>query len=378
MKILIVSTTRADFGILENLIKSLRKNKFFKVKFLASGSHFIKDQGLSINEISESKIKIDKKIEIKINTHNYLKLADFSTKLGLSYARYLQEIKPDLVIVLGDRFEILTVTFFTYLMRIPIAHIHGGEITEGSMDDSIRHSITKLANIHFVTNKDHRKRVIQLGEHPKNVFNVGSLGQEKLSNLHPLKRNELEKKHKIKFSRNNFLVTYHPETINPKQTKKNFNELLLAIKKFHNANFFFTAPGIDIYSNQIKKKIKEFKKNKKNIFYIKNFGSKSYHSLLHYVNGIIGNSSSGILEMPLLKNFTINIGNRQKGRGKSKYILNTKPESKKIENLINKILDIKKNNKEIKVRKSNTIKKIISILKIIDYKSVMNKKFYDL
>ena len=264
MKILVLSTTRADFGILENLIKQFRSDKFFSLKFLVTGSHFNKDQGFSVKEIEKRKIKIDKKLKIRFNSNNLDSIFKFNSKLNLDYSRYLNKNKPDIVLVLGDRFEMLLLTYCTYLMRIPIAHIHGGEITEGSMDDAMRHAITKLSNIHFVTKKEHQKRVIQLGEHPHNVHNVGSLIEEKISKLKPISKNDLEKIHNIKFTKKNFLVTYHPDTIISGNTKKNFEELLKAINTFKDINFFFSAPGSDFESNIIKKRIIEFQKKKKN------------------------------------------------------------------------------------------------------------------
>ncbi len=188
MRVLVVSTTRADFGILENLIKKLSSNKFFDLKFLVTGSHFNKDQGYSLREIYKRKINIDKKLDIKFNSKNMDSIFKFNSKLNYLYFQYLNKLRPDLVIVLGDRYEMLLLTFCTYLMRIPIAHLHGGEISEGSMDDSLRHAITKLSNIHFVTNAIHRKRVVQLGEQPRNVINVGSLIKEKIQNLKILKK----------------------------------------------------------------------------------------------------------------------------------------------------------------------------------------------
>lgn len=378
MRVLVVSTTRADFGILENLIKKLSSNKFFDLKFLVTGSHFNKDQGYSLREIYKRKINIDKKLDIKFNSKNMDSIFKFNSKLNYLYFQYLNKLRPDLVIVLGDRYEMLLLTFCTYLMRIPIAHLHGGEISEGSMDDSLRHAITKLSNIHFVTNAIHRKRVVQLGEQPRNVINVGSLIKEKIQNLKILKKKDLEKIHNLKFSKKNFIVTYHPDTIASGNTKKNFNELIKAIQKIKSTNFFFTAPGSDFESSIIKNKILRFKKGKKNIFYIKNFGSISYLSMLHHVSGIIGNSSSGILEMPIIGNYTINIGNRQKGRGKAKTIFNVEPNAKKIKRSILMVSNLKSKRKVFKLKKNQTIDKIISKLKKLNAKSIIYKKFFDI
>jgi len=378
LKLLILSTTRADFGILENLIKKLRQDKFFKLFFLVTGSHFNKDQGYSIKEIYKSKIFINKKININFTSNSMKSIFKFNSKLNDLYFKYLNKTKPDLVIVLGDRFEMLLLTYCTYLMRIPIAHLHGGEISEGSMDDSMRHAITKLSNIHFVTNQIHKKRVEQLGENPKFVFNVGSLIEEKISNIKIFSKEYLETKHKLKFSKKNFLITYHPDTIISGKTSKNFNEVLKAVNNFRSSNFFFTSPGSDYESDIIKKRIIKFKNKKKNIFYVKNFGSQSYISMLYHVDGIIGNSSSGILEMPIIGNPTINIGDRQKGRGKALTIYNVKPKSDKIKKSIIKILNIKSKNLKYLTNNSKTIEKIISILKELKTEKIINKKFFDL
>ncbi len=378
MKILVISTTRADFGILENLIKKLRKDKFFNLRFLVTGSHFNRDQGLSLKEILKSKILIHKRLRVKLNSKSLQSIFKFNSNLTYKFFKYLKNSKPDIVVVFGDRFEMFLLTFCSYLMRIPIAHLHGGEISEGSIDDSLRHAITKLSNFHFVSNKTHQKRVIQLGEQPKYVKNVGSLIEEKILNLKIINKKKLEKLHKINFANVNFIITYHPDTIKSGNTEKNFQEILKSIEKFDNINFFFTAPGSDYESEIIKKRIIEFKKGKKNIFYVKNFGSQSYLSMLHHVNGLIGNSSSGILEMPIIKGYTINIGNRQKGRGNSSFIYNVPAKQKEISKLIIKISKAKILTKALSKKKILTIKKIISNLKKIRLEKITYKKFFDI
>lgn len=218
MKICVVTTSRSDFGLLKNLILQLKKN-YFKVKVIAGGTHYLKKFGNTFNEIEDSGIKIDEKIYFKINSDNEKTISYVISKHITSAEKIFKELNPDLLIVLGDRHEILAVTIAAYISRIPIAHIHGGELTSGILDDAFRHSITKMAHIHFTANKIYRNRVIQLGESPKNVYSVGGLGVDNIKNTKLLSQKKLQELLKVKFNKKNLIVSFHPETLKKKKQR---------------------------------------------------------------------------------------------------------------------------------------------------------------
>ena len=381
MKICIVTTNRSDFGLLKNLIIELKNNNF-KVKVIAGGTHFSRKFGNTYVEIESCGIKIDRKIYSKIKSDNAKDISRIFSAHIISSAKIFEQLRPELIIVLGDRYEILAVTIAAHLSRIPVAHIHGGELTLGSIDDAFRHSITKMSHIHFVANKIYKNRIIQLGENPKNIFIVGGLGVDSIKKVKLLSQIDLEKRLKIKFNKKNLIVSFHPETLNSNQAKKQIDQLLSALNNLKDTTIIFSSPGFDLESQIIVKKIKKFIKNKNNTYYFSSLGQLNYFSILNIVDAIVGNSSSGILEMPTFKNATINIGDRQLGRLKSSSIINCKIKKKEITNSLRKIYSKKFRNK-IKYTKNiygsfGSSIKIVKILKKINLKNILFKKFYDI
>ena len=245
----------------------------------------------------------------------------------LKVQKIFEKLRPDLIILLGDRYEILASAIAAHICCIPIAHIHGGELTNGIIDDAFRHSITKLSQIHFVANKIYKKRVIQLGENPK-VFNVGGMGVDSIKATSTFSKSELEKILNIKFSEKNLLINFHPETLNKNSAKIQTEELLSSLKNLKNTSLFFTMPGAENENLDIIKQIQKFVKKNDDSYFFKSLGHKKYFSFLKIVDGMIGNSSSGLLEMPSFRKATINLGDRQSGRIKSKSVLDTKIKKK--------------------------------------------------
>ena len=382
MRVSIITSTRADFGLLKNLILNIRKNKNFSLKVIASGSHFSKKFGYTYKEIKNSKIKIDKKIVCEFNSNNIEGASKIMSKSILETSKILKNLKTELLIVLGDRYEILASVISAHLSRIPVAHIHGGEVTQGAIDDAFRHSITKMSHIHFSAKKKKKKRIIQLGENPLHVYSVGGLGIDSISKTNFLTKKELEKKFNFKFNKYNFIINFHPETINKNLAKKQINELLLALSKLNNTNFIFTMPGADLENSVILKEIKFFVQKHAHAYFFKSLGQINYFSFLNHVDGMIGNSSSGILEKKKKKKGTINLGNRQLGRLFAKSIINTEIKKNKIEQAVKSILSIKFK-KRIKNHinpygKPGASDRIIKILEKIIIKKVFNKKFFDI
>ena len=381
MKIFLVTSSRADFGLLKNLILELNKSSSFDLKVIATGSHFSKKHGFSFDEIKNEKIKIYKKILITNNTKSSKSLLNDMSILSKSISYLVKKDKPDLFIVLGDRYEVFAIVLGAYLEKISIAHIHGGELTQGSLDDGFRHCITKMSNFHFVTHKIYKKRIVQLGENPNSIYEVGSLGTENIYKTTFFSKEDLQKFLKINFKKIILLVCIHPE-ITKKLTINLVNEIIAALNFHCDKTIIFTMPGSDLYNNIIFKKITNFTKKNTNSFLFGNLGSKKYLSLLKVSNLILGNSSSGILEMPIFGKPTINIGNRQEGRIKTRTIIDTIP--KKL--IIKKAIDLALKKKSSKINFFNYRKeirvsnKIVSILKKINpnNRKYQAKKFYDI
>ena len=378
MKIFLITSTRADFGLFKNLIIKLKKNKNFNLKIIATGTHFSKKHGFSFDEIKKIKLKIYKKILITNNTITPNSLLNDMSLLSKSISSLIKKENPDLFIILGDRYEIFAVTLAAYLNKILIAHIHGGEITEGSLDDGFRHCISKMSNLHFVCHKDYKKRLIKMGEKPSCIYNVGALGVENINKTKFLKKKELEDSLGINLKKNILLVCLQPE-ITKKKTIKLVRETLLALKYYNDKSIIFTMPGADLYNDIIIKKILNYKKKRSNCLLFKTLGSQKFLSFLKIADVIIGNSSSGIIEMPTFKKPTINIGERQKGRIKSSSIIDVLSEKSFIKRKIDFIFSKKFNSKGIinPYKKLNTSKKIVTILKSLDLEKYKNKKFYD-
>ena len=381
-KVLIVTGSRAEFGLMRNLIKKLIKDDDIDLKLVVTGSHLSPLFGETINEIVEEGIEIYSKINLNLKNDSALDIAQ-ATSIGINaFSKLFFNLNPELLIILGDRYEILSVVLPACYSNIPIAHIHGGEKTEGAFDDSIRHAITKFSHLHFVANKEYRNRVIQLGENPKRVFNVGGLGIDAIHNINFLSKRELIERLGIKIRKKNLIVTYHPETLDKKLSKKGIIELLKSLIRFKDISLIFTLPNADPDNKFIAEKISNFVKENPNAYLFDSLGQLNYFSLIKICDGVIGNSSSGLLEVPSFKKATINIGNRQKGRLTAKSVINCEPKEEIITKSINEIYS-KKFQKVLKEVKNpygskGASEQIIKIIKKIDFKNLIKKSFYDL
>ena len=303
-----------------------------------------------------------------------------------SFSIAYNQLKPDILVVLGDRYEIFSAAISAMIARIPIAHIHGGETTEGVIDEAIRHCITKMSHIHFTATKEYSRRVIQLGEHPKRVFNVGGMGIENIKRLKLLNKKKFEKLINFKLGKKNILVTFHPVTLDKNTSKIHFQELLSAIDKLKDTNIIFTKANSDTDGKVINKMIDNYTtKNSKKSFAIASLGQLKYLSALQYMDFIIGNSSSGLLEAPSFKLGTINIGDRQDGRIKAKSVIDCLPNQKSISRAIKIVYSKKFKNSLKKIQNhysnNNSVyasKKIVEVLKSIQLDNILKKKFFDI
>ena len=376
-KVLVFTGSRADYGILKNLINKLKKN--FNVEICAGGCHFSSKFGYTYKEIIKDKNTIKyKSLKGPISFDNY-SLLKFMSKSLLEYSKFVKISKSDLVIILGDRYEAFIFAIAGFFLQKKIIHIHGGEVTSGAFDDSLRHSISKLSNYHFVSHTDYQKRLIQLGEDKKKIYITGALGVENFSNARKLYKKEIIKKFNLNKNYKIALITFHPETRSSISIKKQIIIFLNSLKKINNINFVFTYNNADTGANYFIKKIKEFKKKKnKNFRLIKSLGSDMYFSILKSSDIIIGNSSSGILEAPSARTPTLNIGNRQLGRVFGPSVFQCNLEKKHITKNISKILKLKKIKFKNPYFKKDVSSKMISLCKkIVSKKKEAFKKFYD-
>jgi GDP/UDP-N,N'-diacetylbacillosamine 2-epimerase (hydrolysing) len=380
-KICIVTGSRAEYGLLYWLIKGIHADKDLKLQLIVTGMHLSSEFGYTYKEI-EKDFKIDKKIDIDLSSDTSRGISKSMSIAQKSFSDSYSDLRPDIVVVLGDRYEILSATIAAMITKIPIAHIHGGEITTGSWDDPIRHSITKMSHLHFTASEIYLKRVIQLGEEPNRVFNFGGTGIENIKRLKLLSKKKLEKIINFKFNHKNILVTFHPATLEHKTSIKQFKELLASIDELDNTNIIFTKSNSDTDGKKINLAIDEYivkNSSKSKGFY--SLGQLNYLSILQYVDFVIGNSSSGLLEAPSFKIGTINVGDRQRGRIKAKSVIDCLPNKKNITNAIKQIYssEFQKNLKKVKNPYGDgyASQKIIKVLKTIPLQNIIKKVFYD-
>ena len=313
-KICVVTGTRAEYGLLYWLMKEIEADNNLELQITVTGMHLSPEFGLTYKEV-EKEFTINKKIEMLLSSDTSIGISK-SMGLGqISFAEAFEELQPDLVVVLGDRYEIFSAVSAAMIARVPIAHLHGGETTEGAFDESIRHSITKMSHLHFTATDEYRNRVIQLGEHPSRVFNVGGLGIDNIKRLPLLDKEAFEKSIDFKLNKKNILVTFHPVTLEDATAKTQFLELLDAIDSLENTHTIFTKANSDTDGRIINQMIDEYvAKNRDKSVAFTSLGQLRYLSALQYVDAVVGNSSSGLAEAPTFKIGTINIGDRQKGR----------------------------------------------------------------
>jgi len=382
-KVCVVTGSRAEYGLLRLVMREIKDSPNLNLQIIATGMHLSPEFGLTYTEIEKDGFTIDKKVEMLLNSDTSKGVA---TSMGLGMigcANALEDLKPDLILILGDRFEIFSLVSTAMIFRIPVAHLHGGELTEGLIDESIRHSITKMSHLHFVATKEYRDRVIQLGENPKNVFQVGGLGIDNIFKMKLLNRSQLEDSLDFKLAEKNLLITYHPVTLEKENSEDQLKNLLSALEELKDTNIIFTMPNADMDSRILFKLIKEFvNRNSKFANYYTSLGQLKYLSCLKHIDAVIGNSSSGLIEAPSFKKGTINIGNRQKGRIKAESVIDCIPEKESILKAINKIyskeFQIKLKSVSNPYGNGGASDKIIKILNKKSFDNITKKKFYNI
>jgi GDP/UDP-N,N'-diacetylbacillosamine 2-epimerase (hydrolysing) len=369
-KVLVVTGTRSEYGLLYWTMKEIKNDVDLQLQLVVTGNHLVKDYGYTVEQIRRDEFKIDEEIDMIINSEEKGSIAKSMGLEMIQMAQCFQKLKPDILLVLGDRYETFVAATCAMMMNIPIAHMNGGESTEGAVDEQIRHAITKMAHIHFPGAEYYKERIIKMGEEPWRVYNVGQAGIENIKRLKLLEKYELEKELSISFDKPVFLITYHPVTLDIENIEDQISNLLDSLVEF-NAKYIFTYPNADFGSKVIIDKINDFVKHNNNAYLYYSLGQKRYLSLLKCTDVMIGNSSSGIIESPIFRIPVVNIGDRQKGRLRSNNIVDVGYSKDEIVDAINKVLYCKEFKEDLSRIENvygdgNVSKSIVNILKSID------------
>lgn len=382
-KICVVTGTRAEYGLLYWLMKEIEADDELQLQLIVTGMHLSPEFGLTYKMIEQDGFHIDEKIEMLLSSDTPVGIAK-SIGLGvIGFAESLARLKPDIMVVLGDRYEILAAAQAAMIAKIPMAHIHGGEVTEGAVDESIRHAITKMAQLHFAAAEVYRKRIIQLGENPEHVFNVGTPGMDNITKLKLFSQAELEKELDFTFGEINFLFTYHPATLEEITPEEQLKKILAALDCFPDAKIIFTKANSDASGRVLNQLLERYcTENPHRAKLFASLGQLRYLSAIVHVDAVVGNSSSGLLEVPFLKKPTINIGSRQNGRLKATSVIDCEENIKSIVQAIEKALseEFKKNVVETvsPYGVGNASATIKEGLKRAELDNIVIKKFYDL
>ena len=383
-KICIITGTRAEYGLLYWLMKGVESADDLELQIIATGMHLSPEFDLTYQKIEQDGFVIDKKIEMLLSADSE---AGISKSMGLGmigFADALNDLKPDLIVVLGDRFEIFSAVSTAMVTRIPVAHLSGGESTEGVIDEPIRHSITKMSHLHFTATQEYYNRVIQLGEQPNRVFNVGAVGIDNISRLSLLSREKFEQSIKFKLGKHNLLITFHPVTLEQSTAKEQFSNLLQVLdEQADDTRLIFTKANADTDGRIINQMIDDYvSSHLNNSIAYTSLGQLRYLSAMQYVDAVVGNSSSGLSEAPSFKIGTINIGDRQLGRIKAKSVIDCDNSIVTIRSALEKLYSqpFQQQLKQVvnPYGDSGASDKILNIIRSFSLKDILKKKFYDL
>jgi GDP/UDP-N,N'-diacetylbacillosamine 2-epimerase (hydrolysing) len=381
-KICVVTGSRADYGLLRWVMQGIKDDPGLTLQVIATGMHLSDSFGLTYTEIENDGFKIDFKVKSLSTADSPVGIAE-SMSAGLSgCAAAFSVLQPDIIVVLGDRFEIFAAVAAALVAKIPVAHLHGGEITSGAFDEALRHSITKMSHLHFVAAEEYKNRVIQLGEDPNKVFLVGGLGVDNIKKLTLLDRAELEAELELELGDRNLMVTFHPVTLEAETAEQQMKELLNALSDLENTKLIFTMPNADPGGRILMKMIDEFVAGRRNAKAFTSLGQLRYLSCIAHVDGVVGNSSSGLAEVPTFKKGTVNIGDRQLGRLQANSIINCLPEEQAIRDAIDRLysLDFQASLAEATnpYGEGGASAKIVKLLQSVSLEGIVIKTFHDL
>jgi GDP/UDP-N,N'-diacetylbacillosamine 2-epimerase (hydrolysing) len=381
-RVCVVTGARAEYGLLRWVIEGIKQSPVLDLQLIATGTHLSPEFGLTVNAIEADGYHVDRKVEMLLSSDTAVGVTK-SMGLGLiGFADALADLRPDLMLVLGDRYEIFAAASAAMIARVPIAHLHGGETTQGAFDESIRHSITKMSHLHFVAAEEYRQRVIQLGEQPEHVFKVGGLGIDGILRLKLLSRDELQEALKFRFLQKNLLITFHPATLESNTSIDQMAELLAPLSELSDTGLIFTMPNADTEGRALFGQIQDFCEKHPQAKAYTSLGQLRYLSCMRHVDGVVGNSSSGLLEAPSLKKGTINIGDRQKGRLKAASVIDCEPVLNSISNAIQHMFSQQFQDKLSSVESpygnGGASDSIVKILENCSLNDILKKRFHDI
>lgn len=381
-KICVVTGTRAEYGLLRWVMEGVQQAPDLELQIIATGMHLSPEFGLTYREIEKDGFRIDRKVEMLLSSDTSVGLAK-SMGLGMiGFADALHDLKPDLIVVLGDRFEIFCAVSAALVARLPVAHLHGGEITEGAFDEALRHSITKMSHLHFVAAEAYCQRVIQLGEQPERVFMVGGLGIDSIKRLKLLDRVALEASLDFKLGPKNLLITFHPVTLETETAEDQMVELLASLTELKDTQLIFTLPNADTDGRILSKMVGQFVAQHPNARAYTSLGQLRYLSCIAQVDGVVGNSSSGLTEAPSFKKGTINIGDRQRGRLQAASVINCEPNRQSIAVALKKLYtaDFRANLSQVSnpYGEGGASEMVVETIKHYEIDGIAKKSFYDL
>ena len=381
-KICVITGSRAEYGLLYWLMKEIDADKDLELQIIVTGMHLSIEFGNTYQQIENDGFSINKKVDISLVSDSEVGISKSMGLAMIGISGAFKDLKPDLIVILGDRFEIFSAASAAMIAKIPIAHLHGGEATEGAFDESIRHSITKMSHLHFTATNKYKDRVVQLGEQPDRVFNVGGLGIDNINKLKLLSKSDLENVINFSFGEKNILVTFHPVTLENSTAKVQFKELLDSINELQNTKIIFTKANSDTDGRIINSMIDTYVNDHDNTIAFTSMGRLNYLSALQFMDAVVGNSSSGLLEAPSFNIGTIDIGDRQKGRIKADSVISCLPNKKNIDNALKKLYskDFQNIVKNVKnpYEKGGASKSILDIIKNFNLDNILKKTFYDL
>ena len=381
-KICVVTGTRAEYGLLYWLMKEINVDNALVLQVVVTGMHLSKEFGNTYQQIEKDGFTIDKKVDISLTSDTELAISK-SMGLGvIGFADVFNKLQPDLIVVLGDRFEIFSAVSAALIAKIPVAHLHGGEVTEGVIDESIRHSITKMSHLHFAATDEYRNRIIQLGEQPDKVFHVGGLGIDNINKLKLLSKADFENTINFELGEKNILITFHPVTLEKSTSGMQFQALLDSISELKNTKIIFTKANADIDGRVINTMIDDYVAKHDNTIAFTSMGQLNYLSALQFIDAVVGNSSSGLIEAPSFKIGTIDIGDRQKGRIKTDSVISCLPKKRNIDSAFNKMYSEEFQNTLDQVEnaygKGGASKEIVNIIKSVNLHNIIKKPFHDI
>lgn len=381
-KIAIITGTRAEFGLLRPLVKEVDEHEQLQLQLIVTAMHLSPEFGNTVKEIERAGYMPDKNVECLLSSDTAVGVTKSMGLAMIGFADAFDELSPDIIVILGDRSEMLAAASAAMIANIPIAHIHGGETTEGAYDEGIRHAITKMSYLHFASTEIYRKRIIQLGEDPERVFNVGAIGLDSINSLELQSKEDFEKAIDFKLGKRNILITYHPVTLENNSSKKQFQEILNALRPLRETKLIFTHANSDKNGRIINQMIEDYvNHNQETAVAFQSLGQLRYLSALKHVDAVLGNSSSGIVEVPYFSIPTVNIGDRQKGRVRAESVIEAEPTAESIELALEKAFDSSFREK-IKDQQQiygagRSVEKIINVIanQSLDY---LKKPFYDI